>query len=448
MVRLSRAERRRNERGAVAIVTAMVAMVLFIVAALVVDLGLARDARRQSQNAADSASLAAANVLYGNTVKPDFAAAVAAAKAYAAQNFGVTAADWSACTDPSALRYQPAGTSCISFQNAASSVLDLSKPDTIRVRVPVRELGSTFGGAAGVSKVPIRAESEASLNTLTLPPCALCVLGTGSHSLQNGNINVSGGKVHFNGNVTSSSGSVLMSDPDQPITVQGILSGTASVNPTPLSGQPLMPDPLAFMKMPEDLPVYSTLSVKTDPCAAGSAGGPGIYGGYAFSGSDCTLQPGLYVIGGNGSNGSQWSTSGNVKVTGVGVTLYFRCGTSSVPAGCSSAGAGGAWISSSGGGTWELKAPTSGDLKGMALLYDRNNTSTMELKGNSVGQIVGTLYGKSATLAISGNGCATGFRSQFVVNDVQMNGNPACIQSTYALADNVDQPPTELRLTR
>ncbi len=110
MVRLSRAERRRNERGAVAIVTAMVAMVLFIVAALVVDLGLARDARRQSQNAADSASLAAANVLYGNTVKPDFAAAVAAAKAYAAQNFGITAADWSACTDPSALRYQPAGT--------------------------------------------------------------------------------------------------------------------------------------------------------------------------------------------------------------------------------------------------------------------------------------------------------------------------------------------------
>lgn len=445
MVRLAMGDRRRSEQGAVAIMTALVAVVLFVVAALVIDLGLARDSRRQSQNAADSASLAAANVLYGDAVKPDFAAAVAAAKAYAAKNFGVTAADWSACTDSAALRYKPTSTPCISFQNAANALLDVTKPDTIRVQVPVRELGSTFGKAAGVSKVPIRAESEASLNTLTLPVCVLCVLGPGTHDLQNGDINVSGGKVHFNGNVSSSPGSVLISDPSQAITVQGHLTGSASVNPPALGGQPLMPDPLAFMKMPEQQPVYATLTAKSDPCAAGSAGGPGFYGGYAFSGSDCTLQPGLYVIGGNNT---QWSVNGNVTVTGDGVTLYFRCGTASMPAACPSSGATGAWLSSSGGGTWNLKAPTSGDLKGMVLLYDRYNTSKVELKGNSVGAVVGTIYARSGTLAMSGNGCATGFRSQFVVNDLEMNGNPACIRSTYALADNADQPPAELRLTR
>ena len=446
MVRLIPAARGRTERGAVAIMTALVAMVLFVVAALVVDLGLARDSRRQSQNAADSASLAAANVLYGNTVKPDFGAAVAAAKAYTAQNYGITAADWSACTDSAALRYKPAGTPCISFQNAASAVLDVSKPDTIRVQVPVRKLGSKFAGAAGVAEVSIRAESEASLNTLTLPPCVLCVLGQGNHDLQNGNIHVNGGKVHFNGSVSTSPNSVLITD--ESITVQGNLTGSGSVNPLPLGGQPAIPDPLAFMKMPEESPIYSTLTAKTNPCASGAAGGPGLYGGHNFSGSDCTLQPGLYVIGGNGSNGSQWSVNGNVTVTGVGVTLYFRCGTASMPAACSSSGSTGAWLSSSGGGTWELTAPTSGDLKGMAVLYGRNNTSTLELKGNSLGKIVGSLYAQSATLAMSGNGCATAFRSQFVVNDVQMNGNPSCLQSTYALGDNVDQPPAELHLSR
>ena len=427
MVRLSLGERRRSEQGAVAIVTAMVAMVLFVVAALVVDLGLARDARRQSQNAADSASLAAANVLYGNGVKPDFAVAVAAAKAYSAKNFGITAADWSACTDAAALRYKPGGTPCISFQNAASSVLDVSKPDTIRVRVPVRELGSTFGGAAGVSKIPIRAESEASLNTLTLPPCALCVLGTGNHDLQNGDITVSGGNVNFNGSVSLNPNAVLTSD--QPITVQGNLTGAATVNPPALTGQAAMADPLAFVKMPEELPVYSTLSVKTNPCSSGASGGPGLYGSYSFSGSDCTLQPGLYVIGGDGSPGSQWSVNGNVKVTGVGVTLYFRCGTGSMPAACQSSGSAGAWLSSSGGGVWDLTAPDSGDLKGMVLLYGRNNTSLIELKGNTAGKVSGTVYAQRATLSIGGNGCGSAIRSQIVVFDLKMNGNPACMKS-------------------
>ena len=41
-----------------------VAVVLFVVAALVVDLGLARDTKRQSQNTADAAALAAGNKLY------------------------------------------------------------------------------------------------------------------------------------------------------------------------------------------------------------------------------------------------------------------------------------------------------------------------------------------------------------------------------------------------
>ncbi len=60
--------------------------------------------RRHAQNAADAAALAAGNALYlSGTPTPDVAGAVAAAKGYAARNFGVTDADWATCSDPGAL---------------------------------------------------------------------------------------------------------------------------------------------------------------------------------------------------------------------------------------------------------------------------------------------------------------------------------------------------------
>ena len=87
----------RDEDGLVAVIAALMAVVLLVMAALVVDLGLARDTRRQSQNAADASSLAAANVLYptsgqcvdvtAQTVPPCFKDAVKAATDYATQNF-------------------------------------------------------------------------------------------------------------------------------------------------------------------------------------------------------------------------------------------------------------------------------------------------------------------------------------------------------------------------
>ena len=50
----------RDEQGAVAILTALVMVVLMLFVAIVVDLGMARDVRRQSQNAGDAAALAGA----------------------------------------------------------------------------------------------------------------------------------------------------------------------------------------------------------------------------------------------------------------------------------------------------------------------------------------------------------------------------------------------------
>lgn len=159
----------RDESGAIAVVAALTSVLLFLMAGLVIDLGLARDVKRQSQNSSDAGALAAANALYANSVVPDFVAAGAAAKNYAAMNFGVTAADWNTCTDAGALTYKPVGTPCISFDSA-------TKPTLARVLTPTRKVDTGFGRAAGVTTIPISSVAEAStVKPLTdLRPWALC----------------------------------------------------------------------------------------------------------------------------------------------------------------------------------------------------------------------------------------------------------------------------------
>src|SRR4051794_25468435 len=108
--RLTLMRSRGDESGAVVVVVALLMVVLVMCAAIVVDLGNAKDARRVSQNASDSAALAGANALYpdsntcasGPATPPCFTAAVAAVKAFSSTNFETTAASWTGCSVTSA----------------------------------------------------------------------------------------------------------------------------------------------------------------------------------------------------------------------------------------------------------------------------------------------------------------------------------------------------------
>src|SRR3954447_15226444 len=90
---------RDSEEGAVAVLVGILAVVLFGLAALVVNLGLARDTRREAQNTADAAALAAANNLYLSG-PADTTAAINAAKQSAADNYGTTTSEWASFPDP------------------------------------------------------------------------------------------------------------------------------------------------------------------------------------------------------------------------------------------------------------------------------------------------------------------------------------------------------------
>jgi hypothetical protein len=385
---------------------------------------MARDVRRQAQNASDASSLAAANALYpaGLTV-PDFAGAVAAAKSYAAENYGVTDSDWASCTDSEPLAHHPAGVpACISFDEA-------TQPKKVRVRVPVRDVKTTFGNVLGVASISVGASANVQLDQDVARTCALCIIGPGTHDLQNGDVSVSGGDVHLNGSVSLSSGGKVVVAPDGKLTVEGTASGSG-YTPTAQQGVPAILDPLAFLPLPPDM---SSLSTKTDPCADG----PGKYGAFSFPSSSCTLAPGLYVIAGAGA---EWKLSGSSTVTGTGVTLYLTCGTPAAPAGCAT-GQAGATIDASGGSTLTLRAPTSGPLNGLAVVIDRKSTATVIFKGNGGVDFTGTFYAASGALQMNGNGCGSSYRSRIVVGDVEMNGNPACLTISHAATENVPLPP-------
>jgi len=399
----------RRDQGAVAVVTALLVSAVFIgLTALVVDLGMARDTRRQAQNASDASALAAGNVLYTQYGIVDFTSAISAAKSYAASNYGVS--DWTNCTDGSALTYRPdAPDTCISFDSDTA-------PTTVRVKVPIRQVNTPFAQiwGPGHSTVPVSAAAQIQVVPQGLAVCGLCVIGTGAHDIQNGSIVVNGADAAVNGVLSSnprggivistSGGQIDLTQPSPP-------TGSGTYVPTPLLSQPTVPDPLAGLIMPD----YSSLVAKSNSCTGGS----GIYVSLTVNCSPAML-PGLYVLTGN------TNMNGSDAIVGTGVTLYTVCSTAGVPRACNSTGEVGGTISMAGNQTLSITAPVSGptaghpEVAGLAIVADRNNTATFSLRGNGTTSS-GTIYLSSGTVDFRGN-VGGAYNSQVVVGDIRFDG--------------------------
>jgi Flp pilus assembly protein TadG len=137
---------RAGERGVVLVWLASMMALLLGVAALVLDLGVARQEKRQVQNSADAAALGAAQEL------PDLANADAEAKALVARNLGTTPT-WTGCTDDRSLGLA-ASTPCVSYDPSFTAV---------RVRVPVQSVATSFAGVIGIDDVDVSAGATARL---------------------------------------------------------------------------------------------------------------------------------------------------------------------------------------------------------------------------------------------------------------------------------------------
>lgn len=415
----------------------LLSVVLFTVAALVVDLGLARSARLQAQATADAGALAAANAAYLHGV-PDTAAAVAAVKAYAAQNYGTTDADWASCKDagrPTGFVALPGETDCVSFAG-------LPTPTEVRVLVPTRTLRTPLASLIGVRSLPVNALAQAKLTAGGAAACGLCVIGPGAHDVQNGDVRVTGADIYFNGTVDSrTNGSVVAAGGGQ-IRLQGTKPPQGTWAPAPAQNQPPVDDPLSFLTLP---PSTVGLTAKTgSACGTGSSGGPGIYRSLGVTGT-CTLQPGVYVVTG------QNHLSGQEVLNAPGVTLYFTCQSTTTslpsPRPCNPGESGGDLLMT-GQTVFNISAPLTGPTAGLAVASDRNSTASFDWRGNGLLQTAGTIYLRSGTLNYRGNAAGLAMDSLIVVGDLTFNGNPSAFTSLYTVSKNVQLPPGALYLSR
>ena len=427
----------RDERGLIAVMVALCAVILLLIVGIVVDLGLARDTRRQSQSAADASSLAGANVLYpisgsctsdpAPKVPPCFIDAVNAAKSYAQENFQVSNAAWASCADTGHF-YYPAGQSpCISFTDDTLAATKPTQPTKVRVVVPIHDVTTGFGSLAGVNSIPVSSQARATLQPGTARSCGLCLLDPNTSYLGNGDVTVNGGSVHSNGTIDSGpNGHMTASPATNTISVVGTCPGNCY--PAAQTGVQPIDDPYeAILTLP---PSLVGLAPKTDPCTQG----PGIYATLELPNSLCTLSPGLYVLTG------EWTMKNNTVLQGItGVTLYGTCGTPSAPTVCTTGQSGGRLDTKN--GETQIVAPTSGPLMGYAIIYDRQNVAGLNIQGNGNSYVTGVIYAPKALLEFPGTSCVSVTNGPIIVGQMYGNGNTGCVNLISSVGAAIPSPP-------
>ena len=308
---------RPDDQGAIAVVVAVFAVVLFGFGALVVDLGVVRTTRVEAQSAVDSAALAGAAELYDDADSTPVPEAVDEVKRYAAANFGTPSSSWATCSTPLPSGWTSAGsgTSCIAFDDAV-------RPSQVRVRLPSRAVAAAFGGVVAYDGTEVSAAAVAQALDSSVRKCSLCVVaGAGSNGFVDvdGVVNVDGnGSLLANDGDVSASGSITVSG-------GGSIGFAESPNPAPpsvrYSPQPITlgpADPFVTAPMPS---TNSVESAKQSCDSAGDLQANTIYKHVSVDGP-CVLPAGTVFI--SGKLTFKKNASGR-SLSGVGTTLYFTC---------------------------------------------------------------------------------------------------------------------------
>jgi Flp pilus assembly protein TadG len=231
-----------SERGAVLVLTALTMVTLLVMAALVVDYGNSRQKRRQGQGSADASALVAVQAVYSNgTATANWTGtsppgAIPQVKSYAYVNYGVDTSatgPWATCTDTGASDYW-SSVGVISWTwadtalsgNHCISTDSLTAPTLIRVAMPVNNVSTVFGKAAGVTQTAVRSSAVAQVTLgLTVPKPGVVALDKSSGCVD---IDLSGSVA---AKVQTNNGNVVVNCPsDPPVTFHG---SNATINAVP-----------------------------------------------------------------------------------------------------------------------------------------------------------------------------------------------------------------------
>jgi hypothetical protein len=416
---------RTDERGNVAVLTALLLPALMGAVGVGFEISNWYVTKRSMQNAADAATIAAAT--NGGAGYATEAKAVAAAYGFAdgVKNVTVTATNTAACPG--------GGSTCYSVAITALVPLYVS---------PI--IG--FRGDASANSSPqkrLNSVAVANFTTTQVPVCLLALGLTGAQDVvTNGNpkANLAGCSVMAN---TSSrcNGSNLNAP-------YGLAHGTNSgCGVIQVSGVPIVSDP--FATLANNIPPNNCASYPQEPSHHGDPALPASNqwsGHQSLSGNvqmcgDLQLTADVIIDAPAGAvlviENGQLDTNGYKFATanGSALTVVFS-GTN-----------GGSYVhATTGGGTIDITAPTSGAWSGVAIYQDPNLTTGVNIAaaGNSpTWDITGLVYLPNASVTMSGavNKSSNG-QSCFVMvmNDITINGTGDITESGGCKAAGLTMP--------
>jgi Putative Flp pilus-assembly TadE/G-like len=387
-----------SEQGSVAVTVALAITVLLGFAALVVDIGLNWAARTSAQTAADSAALAGASTLLA-----DGGAAALLTVNDALTDNGIAlpgVVNWATdgndgngevvCWTLPAGAPGP-GANCPDGSNA------------LQVTTPAIEVQYAFAPLLGEATRSIKARAAAAAGPAAPNNCVLCVLDVDDEaalaSTAVGGIEVIGGGIVVN---SDAAGAVLLSGvgdvrADQIRVVGGIdLPINGTLIPPAEQGGPPVPDPLADLSPPDELPIPPTpAAAPVQDVITDTTLTPGVYEHITVEdGATLTLEEGVYVVTDFSDSDPGFRVLDGGRVEGDGATIYLAC--QDYPAPCD--GAAGTRFRLDPDSEFVVTPPAAGEYAGLSVFADPGNTRSQQLRGDVT--LPGAVYAASARLVV------------------------------------------------
>jgi Flp pilus assembly protein TadG len=384
----------RDQRGSMAVLTAISLTVLLAFAGLGVDVSLWLRAKNDVQGAADAAanSVAAAAAV-GNPSGRITSEANAAAAASGFQN-GVNGVIVTVNNPPASGGYAGNANAYEVIVSAPqqlflASVLTGVTAPTVRGRAVALLNKSTIGPTCILGLSPLPSNVDVTFNGSTSVTANSCDVDADSPSSNSINTN-GGGTVHA-ANVR---------------TVGGVSGGNIFVTGQVYTHTSSIPDPYAGRTMPS-MPAF-TSNNNWSGTIHNPTGIAAFNGDVRVSGNT-TLDPGIYMI----SNGSLLMAGQN-SLTGTGVTIILTSPTPSSDNGT---------FSITGGGGINITAPTSGPTAGIALWADgRLPNNQDKFAGGTTGNLTGAIYLPSHDVKYAGNSNTASTCMQLIAYNIVFTG--------------------------
>jgi hypothetical protein len=430
-----RTKRSRAADGQVLIMFAGGIVALMAIAALVIDLGFVFVARREEQNIADPAAIAAAR--YIRSTGGTYADMVAAACKVAHLNglFGGPGSN-AVCSAGN----DPLGTAiAVNYPPSTAAGTFAGRPGFVEV-VVTRNYQTLLGRVVGIANIPVSSNAVAAFSNgdsnssslIALDASNTCATG---HIHGSGTINIhplpgvtSGGYVQVNSSCSSGppnglcgpSGGALKVDSNasnftapQTYVVGSCQATSGTVNGGLTEGAPVVGDPLGELPPPnlgDSLPGHCTTS---GPALRPGDSGcrfsnttvtlqPGVYyGGWQIQNNvTLILSPGLYIFAGGGVSLNAGSTITSVQGSGgsPAPVMFFNTDDPSTHRGQ-------APVDFTATSTLDLRPIASGPYKNILIWNDGNGSNPsagITLGGQTTLDIAGTIYSPKGTVTLEG----------------------------------------------